>query len=97
MPGASFFSVLSVQGDVLNFTDYQQKSLESESRGLMHQMTAHGKGIPGAKSNGKNWGKYVSLVKLSGKINHFGIDITQPPPAYIDYHATVPGVQVWIG
>ncbi len=92
----SFFSVLSVQGDVLNFTGYQQKSLDSESKGLMHQMTAHGKGIPGAKSNGKNWGKFVSLVKLSGKINHFGIDITQTPPEYIDYHATVSGVQVWI-
>jgi hypothetical protein len=38
----------------------------------------------------------LSLVKLSGKINHFGIDITQSPPQYIDYHATVPGVKIWI-
>lgn len=38
----------------------------------------------------------LSLVKLSGKINHFGMDITQQPPRYIDYHATVPGVKIWI-
>lgn len=38
----------------------------------------------------------LSLVKLGGKINHFGMDITQSPPQYIDYHATVPGVRVWI-
>jgi hypothetical protein len=34
--------------------------------------------------------------RISSNINHFGMDITQDPPAYIDYHATVPGVQVWI-
>ncbi len=38
----------------------------------------------------------ISLVRLSGKINHFGMDITKNPPEYIDYHATVPGVKVWI-
>ena len=38
----------------------------------------------------------ISIVRLSGKINHFGMDITQDPPEYIDYHATVPGVKVWI-
>ncbi len=38
----------------------------------------------------------LSLVKLRGKINHFGMDITQQPPQYIDYHATVPGVKIWI-
>ncbi|RJP84631.1 MAG: hypothetical protein C4518_19150 [Desulfobacteraceae bacterium] len=92
----SFFSVPNAQSAVLNFTDHQPMSLSSESKGLMHQMTAHQKHIPGAKSNGKNWGRFVSLVKLSGKINHFGIDITQTPPEYIDYHATVPGVQVWV-
>jgi hypothetical protein len=92
----SFFSVLSVQATVLNFTDYQQGNLVPKSKGLMHQITVHGKDIPGSKSNGKNWGKDVILVELSGKINHFGIDITQTPPQYIDYHATVPGVQVWI-
>lgn len=38
----------------------------------------------------------LSLVKLSGKINHFGIDIMASPPRYIDYHATVPGVKIWL-
>jgi hypothetical protein len=38
----------------------------------------------------------LSLVKLSGKINHFGMDITKDPAEYIDYHATVPGVKIWI-
>lgn len=38
----------------------------------------------------------VQLVKLSGKINHFGMDITQDPPQYIDYHDTVPDVHIWV-
>lgn len=38
----------------------------------------------------------ISVVTLQGKINHFGMDITQSPPSYIDYHQTVPGVKVWI-
>ena len=40
--------------------------------------------------------RWLSLVKLSGKINHFGMDITTSPPKYIDYHATVPGVKIWL-
>lgn len=35
-----------------------------------------------------------TIVKLSGKLNHFGYDIFSG--GYIDYHATVPGVNVWI-
>jgi hypothetical protein len=38
----------------------------------------------------------LSLVKLSGKINHFGMDISASPPEYIDYEATVPGVKIWL-
>lgn len=38
----------------------------------------------------------LSLVKLMGKTNHFGIDIQVSPPKYIDYHATVPETLVWI-
>ncbi|MFZ5570086.1 MAG: hypothetical protein ACOZF0_06760 [Thermodesulfobacteriota bacterium] len=38
----------------------------------------------------------LSLVKLQGKLNHFGMDISQSPPQYIDYHATVPDAKVWI-
>lgn len=40
--------------------------------------------------------RWLSLVKLRGKINHFGMDITVNPPQYIDYHATVPGVKIWL-
>ncbi|MBC2714530.1 MAG: hypothetical protein HF978_04400 [Desulfobacteraceae bacterium] len=36
----------------------------------------------------------LSIVTLSGKINHFGYNIFTGKP--IDYHATVPGVSVWI-
>lgn len=38
----------------------------------------------------------TTLVKLRGKTNHFGVDIQQSPPEYIDYHATVPDTRVWI-
>ncbi len=38
----------------------------------------------------------IEVVKLQGKINHFGMDITQNPPTYIPYEQTVPGVKVWI-
>lgn len=36
----------------------------------------------------------VRIVKLSGKLNHFGYDVING--GYIDYHATVPGAKVWI-
>lgn len=35
-----------------------------------------------------------TIVKLSGKLNHFGYDIING--GYIDYHATVPDTSVWI-
>jgi len=35
-----------------------------------------------------------TIVKLSGKLNHFGYDIING--GYIDYHATVPDASVWI-
>ena len=38
----------------------------------------------------------ATIVKLRGKTNHFGVDIQQSPPEYIDYHATVPDTRVWI-
>jgi hypothetical protein len=50
--------------------------------------------IPGATSNGRNWGTALSVVELRGKTNHFGRDMTTGQ--YIDYWATVPGVRVWI-
>lgn len=77
------------QQNVLNFTDRQVPKgvLTQISQGKMTQ-------IPGAKSSGANWGKALRIVKLSGKTNHFGIDITTGK--YIDYWATVPDVKVWI-
>jgi hypothetical protein len=50
--------------------------------------------IRGAKSKGRNWGTGLAVVKLQGKTNHFGRDITTGD--YIDYWATVPDVTVWL-
>jgi hypothetical protein len=77
------------QQNVLNFTDREipQGVLKQISQGKTVD-------IASSKSNGKNWGKGLTVVKLSGKTNHFGIDITTGK--YIDYWATVPDVRVWI-
>ena len=77
------------QQNVLNFTDraIPQGVLKQISQGKMA-------GIASSKSSGKNWGTGLAVVKLSGKTNHFGRDMTTG--AYIDYWATVPGVRVWI-
>jgi hypothetical protein len=50
--------------------------------------------IASSKSNGKNWRRGLTVVKLSGKTNHFGRDVNTG--GYIDYWATVPGVRVWM-
>ena len=50
--------------------------------------------IPGARSNGRNWGSGLTVVELRGKTNHFGRDVETGD--YIDYWATVPDVNVWI-
>lgn len=81
---------------VVDLTSYQKKGLHFPSVGLMSQIIENEKPIPGSQSRGKNWGREISIVKLKGKINHFGYDITQDPPKGIDYHATVSDVQVWI-
>jgi hypothetical protein len=77
------------QQNVLNFTgrDIPQGVLKQISQGKIVD-------IASSKSNGKNWGRGLTVVKLSGKTNHFGIDVNTG--AYIDYWATVPGVRVWI-
>ena len=80
---------IQAQTRVLNFTDREIP------KGVMTQISQGKKvDIPGSKSRGRNWGKAITVVALSGKTNHFGIDITTG--AYIDYWATVPGVKVWI-
>lgn len=80
---------VQAQDNVLNFTDRKipKGVLAQISQGTM---TA----IPGAVSSGGNWGKALTVVKLRGKTNHFGIDVTTG--RYIDYLATVPGVKVWV-
>jgi hypothetical protein len=89
-----FFSLLlpfniQAQENILNFTDRQIP------KGVLKQISSGKKTeIPGSKSNGKNWGKSVSVVTLRGKTNHFGRDIHTGE--FIDYWATVPGVNVWI-
>jgi hypothetical protein len=77
------------QQNVLNFTarEIPQGVLKQISQGKRVD-------IPGLKSSGKNWGTALTVVKLSGKTNHFGRDMTTG--GYIDYWATVPGVNVWI-
>ena len=50
--------------------------------------------VPGARSNGRNWGTALTVVELRGKTNHFGRDVSTGD--YIDYWATVPDVEVWI-
>lgn len=82
---------IQAQENILNFTDVEIP------RGVLKQI-ANGKKtvIPGTQSNGKNWGNSLQVVTLRGKTNHFGMDITVDPPEFLDYHATVPGVTVWI-
>lgn len=77
------------QQNVLNFTgrEIPQGVLKQISQGKTVD-------IASSKSNGKNWGRGLTVVKLSGKTNHFGRDMNTG--AYIDYWATVPGVRVWI-
>jgi hypothetical protein len=77
----------TAQNNVLNFTH------EPIARDLLAQIQEGRIELEGSKKRGV---RTVSMVTLRGKTNHFGIDITQNPPAYIDYHATVPGVRVWI-
>ena len=77
------------QQNVLNFTDREipQGVLKQISQGKTVD-------IASSTSNGKNWGSGLTVVKLSGKTNHFGRDVNTG--AYIDYWATVPGVRVWM-
>ena len=80
---------VQAQANVLNFTDREVP------RGVLKQIAAGKKvTIPGDVSSGKNWGHALSVVKLSGKTNHFGRNVLTG--GYIDYWATVPGVRVWI-
>jgi|GEM_PF-1304694 len=84
MPASS-----EAQQNVLNFTDRDIPA------GVLKQISQGKKVlVPGAQSNGKNWGTGLAVVELRGKTNHFGRDMTTGN--YIDYWATVPGVTVWL-
>ena len=94
LAGAVLFSFLvpvcsQAQQNVLNFTDREIP------RGVLKQISQGKKAdVPGTRSSGRNWGTGLTVVKLSGKTNHFGRDMSTGD--YIDYWATVPGVRVWI-
>ncbi len=48
---------------------------------------------PSLRLSGSIMGRPVTIVKLSGKTNHFGRDLEGN---YLDYHAVVPDTPVWI-
>jgi hypothetical protein len=73
--------------NVLMFTD------RSISNAQLLQAITDGEEDPAARLSGEIDGQPVTIVKLSGKTNHFGRDRDLK---YIDYHATVPGTNVWI-
>jgi hypothetical protein len=81
---------VQLSDNILVFTD------QAFSKTLVQQMVNESEQTPDAPLASNAVGGSVMLVKLRGKTNHFGIDITQSPPKYIDYHATVPQTRVWI-
>ncbi len=62
----------------------------------IQQAIDNGEADPSVRLGGDIMGRAITIVKLRGKTNHFGVDIQQQPPEYIDYHATVPETTVWI-
>jgi len=81
---------VTLQNNVLVFTQNRFP------RQLVRQIVEQDAQTPETPLQENDLGGGVSLVKLRGKTNHFGIDIQQSPPEYIDYHATVPDTRVWI-
>jgi hypothetical protein len=84
-------NTVQLQDNVLVFTD--QKIPTDLVQQIVDQDEA---GDPNAPLEGDIPGDVITIVKLRGKTNHFGVDIQQSPPEYIDYHATVPDTKVWI-
>ena len=60
---------------------------------VIQERIANGEEDPSLRLGGSIPGKPVTIVKLSGKTNHFGRHLSGE---YIDYHATVPDTPVWI-
>jgi hypothetical protein len=87
----SSISAVMLQDNVLILTS-QKIPLD-----LVQQIVeADEQGDPSMPLTGDLPGDTTTIVKLRGKTNHFGVDIQQSPPEYIDYHATVPDTKVWI-
>lgn len=84
-------TVIVLQDNILVITDHKvpkalvQKIVDEDEQG-----------DPDAPLAGDIPGDVITIVKLRGKTNHFGQDIQQDPPEYIDYDATVPDTAVWI-
>ncbi len=53
----------------------------------LQQAIDEGEADPSGRVSGDIMGRTITIVKLSGKTNHFGRDENLQ---YIDYHATVP-------
>lgn len=79
-----------LQDNILIFTEQNVSNRQIQAIVEAHEQD------PSSPLNDETLGDAITLVKLSGKTNHFGVDIQQSPPEYIDYHATVPGTTVWI-
>ena len=73
--------------NVLVFTDQEIPNY------YLQQAIDEGEADPSARLSGDIMGRSITIVKLSGKTNHFGRDQNLE---YIDYHATVPETNVWI-
>ena len=81
---------VQLQENILVFTD------QKIPKALIQQVVDENERTPDAPLPDDLPAGKVTLVKLRGKTNHFGVDIQQSPPQYIDYHATVPETRVWI-
>tara|TARA_R110001592_G_scaffold363396_2_gene687755 strand:+ start:184563 stop:185438 length:876 start_codon:yes stop_codon:yes gene_type:complete len=73
--------------NVLIFTDQEIPNF------YLQEAIEEGEENPAARLSGDIMGRKITIIKLSGKTNHFGRD---EDLRYIDYHATVPETRVWI-
>jgi hypothetical protein len=76
-----------LDANVLVFTDHE--FLPSQLQALIDDSDNNAE----LRLSGQVLGKPITIVKLSGKTNHFGRHLNGD---YIDYHATVPDTPVWI-
>lgn len=77
----------TLANNVLVFTD------QKIPNHLLQQIIDDSAADPSLRLSGKILGKPITVVKLSGKTNHFGRHLNGE---YIDYHDTVPDTTVWL-